>query len=156
MVVEGEIGGAASEVLTKLGFREFVIRLNHRKVLTGILAVAGVPLEKHESALIALDKLDKIGRDGVAKEFAVRGINEVPGRRLLEFFVDLASLDHAAEVSMGENPAQKTVALNKAVLGRLVEFVGDNEMGSRGIDELRSIMHVSESVGIANHLRIAP
>ena len=156
MVVEAEICGAASEVLTKLGFSEFVIRLNHRQALTGILAVAGVPLEKHESALIALDKLDKIGREGVAKEFAVRGIDEVPGRRLLEFFVDLASLDHAAEVSMGENPDQKTIALNKAVLGRLVEFVGDNEMGSRGIDELRSIMQFSDSVGIANYLRIDP
>jgi histidyl-tRNA synthetase len=38
----------------------------------------------------------------------------------------------------------------------MVEFVGNNEMGSRGIDELRSIMHFSESVGIANHLRIDP
>src|SRR5258705_12981047 len=47
MVVEAELIAAASEVLTKLGFSEFVIGLNHRKALTGILAVAGVRLEKH-------------------------------------------------------------------------------------------------------------
>src|ERR671918_580846 len=58
MVVEAEICGAASEVLRNLGFHDFCVRLNHRKALTGILAVAGVPLDQHEAALIALDKLD--------------------------------------------------------------------------------------------------
>src|SRR5215216_4433493 len=69
MIVEAEICSAASDVLTKLGFNDFSIRLNHRKVLTGILGVAGVALEHHESALVALDKLDKIGIDGVKNEF---------------------------------------------------------------------------------------
>jgi len=45
MVVEAEICSAASEVLRRLGFNDFNIRLNHRKVLTGILGVAGVALE---------------------------------------------------------------------------------------------------------------
>ncbi|HJY27299.1 MAG TPA: ATP phosphoribosyltransferase regulatory subunit, partial [Pyrinomonadaceae bacterium] len=64
MIVEAEICAAASEVLTKLGFSDFCVRLNHRQALTGILGVAGVALENHDSALIALDKLDKIGTDG--------------------------------------------------------------------------------------------
>src|SRR6266511_602010 len=59
MVVEAEICSAASEVLTKLGFNDFTIRLNHRHALTGILQSAGIPLDKHDAALIALDKLDK-------------------------------------------------------------------------------------------------
>src|SRR5882672_2364440 len=75
MVVEAEICAAASEVLTKLGFHDFTIRLNHRKALTGILESAGVPIESHDAALVALDKLDKIGREGVEKEFSGRGIN---------------------------------------------------------------------------------
>ena len=85
MIVEAEICAAACEVLTKLGFHDFCVRLNHRKALTGILAVAGVALENHESALIALDKLDKIGREGVEKEFAARGINAAAGSVLLIF-----------------------------------------------------------------------
>ncbi|HEX5888256.1 MAG TPA: ATP phosphoribosyltransferase regulatory subunit, partial [Pyrinomonadaceae bacterium] len=76
MIVEAEICSAACEVLTKLGFNDFTVRINHRKALTGILSVAGVELEKHDSALIALDKLDKIGREGVEKEFAARGIDQ--------------------------------------------------------------------------------
>src|SRR6266496_3192639 len=68
MIVEAEICAAASEVLVKLGFNDFSIRLNHRKVLTGVLQAAGVALEKHDVALVALDKFDKIGRSGVEKE----------------------------------------------------------------------------------------
>ncbi|PYS72420.1 MAG: histidine--tRNA ligase, partial [Acidobacteria bacterium] len=156
MVVETEICAAASEVLTTLGFDDFKIRLNHRKVLTGILGVAGVALEKHDGALIALDKLDKIGRDGVANEFNDRGIAAAAGTRLLDFFTELTSLEHAAEIAAGEDPPQKQEALNKAVLGRIVEFVGDNEMGSRGVDELQSILDYARAAGIAKRVRIDP
>ena len=156
MVVETEICAAASEVLTTLGFHDFTVRLNHRKVLTGILGVAGVALEKHDVALIALDKLDKIGRDGVANEFNNRGIDSAAGQRLLNFFTELTSLEHAAEIAAGEDPPQKQEALNKAVLGRIVEFVGDNEMGSRGVDELQAILDYARAAGIAKRIRIDP
>ena len=73
MVVEAEICAAASEALTKLGFNDFKLRLNHRQVLTGVLETAGVPLDKHDAALVAIDKLDKIGREGVTKELVERG-----------------------------------------------------------------------------------
>ncbi len=153
MIVEAEICAAASEVLTKLGFNDFCIRLNHRKALTGILAVAGVALDKHEAALIALDKLDKIGREGVKEELAARGIDTVPAERLLTFFSDLASLEHAAEIAAADQLPQ---ALNKAVLGRIVEFVVDNELGAQGVDELQSIMDFADAIGISNRLRIDP
>src|SRR6266550_9043480 len=74
MLVETEICAAASEVLVKLGFDDFAIRINHRHALTGVLQAAGISPEKHEAALVALDKLDKIGSPGVEKEFAERGI----------------------------------------------------------------------------------
>src|SRR4051812_46974970 len=76
VIVEAEICAAASEVLRTLGFTNFTIRLNHRQVLAGVLDVAGVETDKHGDALVALDKLDKIGREGVEKEFVARGITE--------------------------------------------------------------------------------
>jgi len=153
MVVEAKICAAASEVLTKLGFNDFCVRLNHRQALTGILGVAGVALEKHDDALISLDKLDKIGRDGVKNEFASRGIDYNVGERLLSFFSDLSSLERAAEIAAGEKPVQ---ALNKAVLGRIVEFVKDNELGAKGVDELQSILDFADAAGIANRVKIDP
>jgi histidyl-tRNA synthetase len=153
MIVEGEIISAASEVLSRLGFKDFCVRINHRKVLTGILGIAGVALDKHEAALIALDKLDKIGSDGVKKEFAARGVTETAGDRLLSFFSALTELEHAAEIVTEENAQQ---AFNKAVLGRIVEFVKDNELGAQGVDELQSILDFAETMGIAHRVKIDP
>src|SRR5688500_9141405 len=74
MIVEAELISAVNEILTRLGFTDFTIRLNHRAVLTDILDTTGVPPEKHADALVAIDKLDKIGSDGVRKELEERGI----------------------------------------------------------------------------------
>lgn len=156
MLVEAEICAAANEVLTKLGFNDFTIRLNHRHALTGVLQSAGIAAEKHDGALVALDKLDKIGREGVEKEFRERGIEAASGDNLLKFFVELSSLEHAAEIAAGERSDQKRKALNAAILGRLVEFVRDNELGARGVDELRSIMKFAEAGGVASRIEIDP
>ena len=153
MVVEAEICGAASEVLSKLGFHDFCVRLNHRKSLTGILAVAGVALDQHEPALIALDKLDKIGIEGVKNELASRGVAQHAADRLLSFFSGLQALERAAEIAAGDNAVQ---ALNKAVLGRIVEFVGDNELGAKGVDELQSILDFTAAMGISDRVKIDP
>ena len=156
MLVEAEICAAASEVLTKLGFNDFSVRINHRHALTGVLHAAGVSDEKHDAALVALDKLDKIGRAGVEKEFNERGIEAAAGASLLDFFGELSSLDHAAEVAAGEDTTQKRKALNAAILGRLIEFVGDNELGARGIDELGSLMKFADAEGIGARIEIDP
>jgi len=107
-------------------------------------------------ALVALDKLDKIGSEGVEREFIERSIDVESGRNLLKFFVELGSLNLAAEIATGENAELKRKALNAALLGRLVEFVKDNEPGARGIDELRSIIEFAAAAGIAAKIEIDP
>ena len=156
MVVEAEICAAASEVLTKLGFDDFAIRINHRHALTGLLQAAGVTADKHDAALVALDKLDKIGRPGVEKEFSERGIDPAAGGSLLNFFGELSSLDRAAETAAGEDTTQKRQALNTAVLGRLVEFVGESELGVSGVDELQSILKFADAGGTGPRIEIDP
>jgi len=138
MIVETEICAAACEVLTELGFTDFRVRLNHRKALTGILTVGGVAADKHEAALIALDKLDKIGREGVEKEFADRGINEIAAANLLNLFSALSQL---------ESPA---------ILGRIAEFVGDDKLGAKGVEELESILSYAKAANISERIKIDP
>src|SRR5713226_4417810 len=82
-IVEVELLAAVSEVMTKLGFDEFVVRLNHRSVLAALLDQSGIPGAKHADALVALDKLDRIGRDGVERELAGRGIDRATAGGLL-------------------------------------------------------------------------
>ena len=79
LVVEAELLGAVTEVMTRLGFSDFVIRLNHRQLLRALLVSGGVPEDKHETALVALDKLDKIGPSGVSEELVQRGVPPLPG-----------------------------------------------------------------------------
>src|SRR3954465_11442706 len=82
MTVEAELCAAAAEALELLGFTNFTIRLNHRQVLAGVLDAAGVEADRHADALVALDKLDKISREGVEKEFDARGIASEAGAGL--------------------------------------------------------------------------
>jgi histidyl-tRNA synthetase len=155
-VVEAELCAAASDALNGLGFRDFTIRLNHRQVLAGVLEAAGVAADKHADALVALDKLDKIGAEGVAKELLARGISGEAGVMLLRFFEGIAGLERASEeVDVGSAEDERE-AYDAAVLGRLVEFVGEHEEGARGLDELRQILQFAHAAGVGNRIKIDP
>ncbi len=106
MVVEGEILTAVSEILRRLGFDDFTIRLNHRQVLTDILDTAGVPEELHTDALVAIDKLDKIGSEGVAKELNDRGISDAASTMLMEIFAK------TQEILNQEKDINRTIVAN--------------------------------------------
>src|SRR5712691_10087362 len=95
MVVEAELIAAASDALVALGFNDFVIRFNHRKVLARILDQAGVAPDKHPDALIALDKMDKSGPEGVARELNERGIIGEAAVKLMCFFEGIAGIKRA-------------------------------------------------------------
>jgi histidyl-tRNA synthetase len=158
-VVEAEMCAAASDALTTLGFTNFTIRLNHRQVLAGVLDAAGITADKHGEALVAIDKLDKVGHEGVAREFAARGIVAENGEELLGFFENLPALEHAAEFVAGGDgavEASKAEAYNQAALGRLVEFIGDNDAGAHGVDELRRIVEYASAYGAADRIKIDP
>jgi len=103
--------------------------------------------------LVALDKMDKTGPEGVAKELIARDIPGDAAVRLMRFFEGLAGAQHAAELmDLGAEDA----AFNTGVVGRLVEFIGPHEQGARGIDELRQIIQLSTASGISGHIRLDP
>jgi histidyl-tRNA synthetase len=83
-LVETEMLTAVSEVLQTLGFNDFTIQLNHRQLLTATLNRSGIDPSLHTTALVALDKLDKIGRDGVLAEMAARGIPSAAASAVLD------------------------------------------------------------------------
>lgn len=83
LVADVEVCGAVATVLRELGFTDFKILLNHRELLRALVAEAEIPAEQEGLALIALDKLDKIGADGVVKELDEKGIGSARGTALL-------------------------------------------------------------------------
>ncbi len=128
MVVEAELCSAVADVLQRLGFRDFVIRINHRRLLAGLLDAAGVGSELHGQALIALDKMDKIGAEGVLRELQERGI-ATNGQRLLAAF--------AAD----------------ATLQTVREFVGDRPEAQGAIAELEQIFNLAAETSAGPHVR---
>lgn len=77
-LAELELLTATVAALDALGLEGCRIRLNDRRILAAILGSWGVPEELRERALITIDKLDKIGPDGVAAELATLGVDR-PG-----------------------------------------------------------------------------
>src|SRR5882762_4928109 len=156
MVVEAELIAAASDALVALGFDDFAIRLNHRQVLTGILDQAGVASNKQSDALIALDKMDKAGPEGVARELNERGITGESASKLMWFFEGLAGIERAAGfVDVGE-PGTERAAYNANVLGRLVEFIGAHETGAKGVDDLREVLQFAKANATDQRIKLDP
>jgi len=138
--VEAEVIAAGAEVLQELGFQGragFAIRLNHRMILRGLMEVAGVPHDLEGAALVAIDKLDKIGLEGVRKELDARGVPAAAAESLLG--------------AMAAAPAENSETI--AWLSNLLEI---SELGSRGVAELKQVMALSAGGPAAEHLRIDP
>jgi histidyl-tRNA synthetase len=120
---------AVSDVLQALGFTDFTVQLNHRAMLTAVLEAAGVPVPSHGTALIAVDKLDKIGRDKVAQELTARGIAPESARTVLDAFE------------------------NRERFNQLAASTGD---GARAIDNLSSIMAFAGATPAHGHVEHTP
>jgi histidyl-tRNA synthetase len=158
VVVEAELCAAASDVLLQLGFRDFHIRLNHRAVLMGVLDAAGIPGELHGAALVALDKLDKVGAEGVRRELLERGVSEAGARATLAFFDHQDAhaaeaggwnsgwLDRLRSVAGGDRPGEPHVPASADVSTRFIA----------AIDELAAILSLAADTSAGPHLRIEP
>jgi histidyl-tRNA synthetase len=149
-----------SDVLERLGFEDFTIRLNDRRVLAAVLDRAGIAAALHGTALVAVDKLDKVGAEGVKGELVARGIAEPSADALLGLFDRLGNI--------GGRGSQA----NAAVLDALGEFlsagpagqssaasggeVSSAEPGRSAVDALAGILSLAQSTSAAPHLRLDP
>ncbi len=75
-LVEVEVVSALTEILNTLKFENFRVHVNHRELLKVMIESAGISSAQESTTLVALDKLDKIGIDGVKKELINRGLND--------------------------------------------------------------------------------
>jgi histidyl-tRNA synthetase len=158
-VVEVELCSAVSDVLSGLGFNDFVIRLNHRQVLAGLLVAAGVERALHGTALVALDKLDKVGAGAVQSELVSRGLDEDVAQRLLATFAG------AAAVATAHPDA---ASFNREMLAMLEARLGTGDAGpgaaagppadtpAAGLATLNDIVRLAVGTSAAAHVRLDP
>lgn len=114
-------------VLTELGLPSFTIKINNRKILSGLAEVSGVA-ERMMEMTIAIDKLDKIGVEGVEKELRERG------------FSDEAITNIGSFLSWTGSNAEK--------LTRMEAVLSNSEIGKKGIEELRFIFKYIDLLGL--------
>lgn len=92
---EIELIQATADAILGLGFEDFEVRINDRRVLSAIAEHCGFPQERHSGVYIALDKLDKIQIDGVKKELEKEGHDGLA-------IANLASLCEAFQKGTGD------------------------------------------------------
>ena len=85
-LAEIELILATSAFLGKIGFRDFTIRINDRRLLKAMAAGCGFAEEKYDTLFIILDKMDKIGMEGVAGELEKEGFDKQSVARYLDMF----------------------------------------------------------------------
>src|SRR6478735_4704876 len=118
LLCEAEIVLMIDKVLTTLGLTDFTIKINHRGILAGIAEAIGEKGREGEIC-VAIDKLDKIGQEGVEKELIERGIAAKSIERL--------------------RPLLSFSGENDTILEALDPLLIDSEEGLRGLTELREV-----------------
>lgn len=114
-------------VFCNLGIKKVSIKINNRKILSGIAEIIGQS-DKLIDFTVALDKLDKIGKDGVIAEWKSRDISDVAIEKLMPIF----------EIS----------GTNSMILNQLEKLLATSEIGKTGIAEMRFILESIEKIGL--------
>jgi histidyl-tRNA synthetase len=136
-LADAEIVAVVTDALGALEFPSFVTLLNHRQVLGGIARASGLDEEAAGGVYRAIDKLDKIGADGVREE-------------LLRSGVARAAVEHILEMVMLEGASD-------AILTELAQRLAGDERALAAVENLRAIVTYLENMGVpAECYAVAP
>ncbi len=127
LICEAEIALIVHEAFSKLGLRDYVLKFNSRKILEGIAEVAGES-DRIETFFVALDKLDKIGLEGVKEELKKRDFSDAFIQKLVEI------------ISFSGSNKNKIEFLKKALK--------NSDVAMNGIEEIEKVLfYINSFVG---------
>ncbi len=129
LLYEVELVQIFDEVLSNLGLKDFTVKINNRKILSGIAEVCGEQ-EKIVDITVAIDKLEKIGKKGVMAELHERGISSDAIERMLPLF--------------------ELTGSNSEKILTLAQFLSSSEIGQKGLEELSFVLDQVEDLGVKN------
>jgi histidyl-tRNA synthetase len=128
LLCEAEIVNLLHDILPALGITDFTVKINNRKVLTGIADMIGAG-GMEGPLCVAIDKLDKIGKEKVEEELAERGFTSE----------SISLLDPIFSLSYSENPFEV-----------LRNWLSGSEIGLKGIEELEEVWKMVGLLGLEN------
>ena len=127
LLYEIELVQIFDAVLTRLNLPGFTIKINNRKLLTGIAEVSG-EADRIVDITVAIDKLDKIGEEGVLEELKSKGISESAIERIQPLF--------------------QLKGTNQEKLNLMRTFLSASEIGLKGIEELEFVLNLIQKIGL--------
>ena len=101
-LAEIELILATTTTLGRLGFKDFEIRINDRQILKAMAAYSGFPESAWDSVFITLDKMDKIGLEGVEAELLSGGLERDSVAKYLELYRQLDGADNGVDYLAGK------------------------------------------------------
>lgn len=104
-LAEIELIQATTTLLTKIGFTNFKVRINDRRILKQMASYCNLPEEQSDKIFIILDKIDKIGKDGVEKELLEAGFEETSVKKYLGLFKEESTNGNVADYFKGTSDA---------------------------------------------------
>ncbi len=119
-------------VLSRFNLPGFTIKINNRKILTGIAELIGES-GKLVDIVVAIDKLDKIGKEGVITELENKGIS--------------------SKAIVAIQPLFDLQGSNKEKLDKIAVFLSESKIGLKGVEELRNIFSLLDKIEF-NHKKI--
>jgi histidyl-tRNA synthetase len=127
LLYEVELIQIFDKVLSSLKLEDFTIKINNRKILSGLAEVIGES-DKLIPITVAIDKLDKIGEEGVVKELREKEVSESAIEKL--------------------KPILTITGSNEKLLEAVNSIVSSSEIGAKGIEELKEVLEMIKSLGL--------
>jgi histidyl-tRNA synthetase len=132
MLADAECLAMAHQIFKSLGI-DVYLEVNNRKLLSGILISAGVPVDLLNTTILSIDKMKKIGIEGVQEELDQKGISPELFKKIFEYFTI-------------EGPYLE-------ILDQLEKLI-ENPIGKEGISELRDLHHYISLFGIEKDVKL--
>jgi len=132
MLADTEVIACAVFCLNSLGFKDFIVRINNRKILSALVKFAEIEEEKSLDVFRSLDKIEKIGEEKVKKELEEKGVSKNSIKKIFDFI--------------------KTDEIPQKVFEKIEELNFDE--GKEGIEELREIVFYLEKMKVKAKIKI--
>jgi histidyl-tRNA synthetase len=133
-IADAEVISAVVEAFSRLGFKGFTIYLNDRRVLKSIVELAGIPPENSLDAIRAVDKIKKIGRDGVIEELREVSPYEEASMKLLDM------------IGLKGEPLE--------VIGSAKKMLKEYPEGIKGCEALEDLIKYAGGFGFAEYIEV--
>lgn len=130
-LVDAEAISVLTDALQEIGLGRAVVAINHRKLLEALAEMAGVSSEQAPTIYRSIDKLDKIGRDGVLADLTKNGVTEGAANQVLDIVT--------------------TTGANDELLDLAADRLQDIPNGVQAVEELQDLIDHIEQLGVSKN-----